>query len=111
MFLDMLFALTCQDFRRVDQEACRKAIEAGSKQSGMYQTITQIQDHATKTVEKVAVNAVGEEALAYPVVVAKVYRDQAVSYGFTPKHILGIDRIETTVNFNGSGSMNLKWSF
>jgi len=111
MFIATLFVLTCQDFRGADQEACRKAVEAGAIQSGFYQAAIQIQDYTTESAEKLVISVVGQETLAYPAMAVKMYADRAISYNFRPKHVLGLDRVETRVDFNGTGSENLKWSF
>ena len=110
MLLEALLALTCQDAGQY-QTACLKGSEAGTKQVGVHQTVTKTEEYVTKEGYKLISPIVDEKTLATALIVYKVQKDRAVTYGFRPKGILSIDRIETQVRFEGVGSVNFKWDF
>lgn len=105
MLLEMLFAMSCRDID--NQQACEKAMEAGSKQYEVYQTWNK----AENIVKAKVTSATGETAWVVAAVGYKTYKDKAVTYSFQPN--VFVHKITTKVGYahGGTGSVNLEWRF
>lgn len=104
MLIELLIAASCANGHYT--EACSKAIEAGTKQTGVYQTAEKAEDLTKQGASK----TVGETPVAVAGIAAKSYKDKNVTYTFQPMNVLDMDRITTSVG-KGSGSVNFGWSF
>lgn len=111
MILELLIAASCSS-QGIYQNACSKALEAGTKQYGFYQNVDQVEQYTSKTVYKTVTGVTGETPWVVTAVAVKAYRDKAISYGFNPK-VLSMDRITTKVGSQdgGNGSVNFEWRF
>lgn len=108
MLIELLIAVSCANGQYT--EACSKALEAGTKQAGIYQTAEKAEDitkqEAVRTVTKVA----GAAPAAVIGAAAQGYRGKGITYTFKPTNVFDMDRITTRVE-KGSGSLNFGWSF
>lgn len=108
MLIEMLIALSCASGQY--HEACSKAVEAGTKQTGVYQNTEKAEDLTKQQAVKTVTNVAGETPAAVIMVAARGYKDKGFTYTFKPANVLSIDRITTKVE-KGSGTINFGWSF
>lgn len=108
MLIEMLIAASCAG--ATQHEACSKAVEAGTKQYGVYQNV----DKAEDLTKKEAVHKVDDVAGAAPAAVvgfvAQGYHDKGFRYSFKPGDVLDVDKVTTQVG-KGNGSLVFEWRF
>lgn len=110
MLLETLIAQACASLFVSQQEACHKALEAASKQVGVYQQV----DLAERRVGDIAVakvqNMTGRRPLEVVGVILKVYRDKSITYPIRRNPDGLIPSVLPSVGLDG-GSINLGWRF
>lgn len=112
MLIEMLIAAACAN-GGVYQEACKKAMEAGSKQSGVYQTAQKTEEYAGNKTLNTVTSVTGEAPVAVAAFGFKTYKDKAIVYKIKAKQYLPVDTITTKIGADqgGNGSVNLEWRF
>lgn len=108
MLIEMLIAASCASGQY--NQACSKAMEAGTKQTGIYQNVDKAESMGKQEALKTVTNVAGETPAAVVGVAAKSYHDKGVTYSFKPVDVLSIDRITTRVG-KGTGTLNFEWRF
>lgn len=103
MMLEILFALSCKSTG--NELACQKALEAGSKQSEVYQSLEKAEGIAKTHVMQVT----GERAWGVAFVGWKVYKDRAVTYTLKPKVL--VDDVKFKAGYDKTGSVAFEWRF
>lgn len=103
MLLEMLFVMSCKDAG--NQQACEKAMEAGTKQYKVYQSWEQ----AESSTKKLVTDATGSTVWAAAGMGYKTYKDKGITYSFKPKDVF-VDKITTKAGVS-NGSVNLEWKF
>lgn len=61
--LQTIITASCVSLSGVAQDACNKALEAGTKQSGVEQNVNKIEDNVSKTADKQARSVVGNSGM------------------------------------------------
>ena len=111
MLIESLIAAIC--VAGPYHDACAKAIEASSKQIGIYQGVEKVETETQKRTLKTVASFTGETPLMVVGAAAKVYREKAIVYTIRPKSFVPIDSITTKVGAQngGNGSINFEWRF
>ena len=111
MLIEMLIAASCVSGPY--KEACSKAMEASTKQTGIYQNVIKAEEYTEKKALTTVTDTTGEAPVAVIGFAVKTYRDKAITYKIKPKKYLPIDAITTQVGTQngGTGSLNLEWRF
>lgn len=111
MMLEMLIAASCTV--GAYQQACQKAIEAGTKQTGFYQAVQKAEDAAQNKALTTATNTAGETPVMIAAIAAKTARDKAITYKFKRKAVPFFDTITTKVGYDKgmTTTVGFEWRF
>lgn len=92
-------------------EACTKALDAGTRQAGIYQDVSQVEKGYTSYLSNKAENAIGKSGIAVlgaGIFLYKVSKDRSISFNLPN---LGIcSSIDNQVTL-GSYTLHMKWDF
>lgn len=106
-----LITSACIGLSGAHQQACEKAIEAGSKQTGLEQSVDQIQKMVERKANNKAKDIIGKSGMDIAgggIFLVKTAIDKSVKINLPT---LGIcDRISTQVGVN-QNSMQMEWGF
>jgi hypothetical protein len=106
-----LITSACIGLSGSGQEACNKALEAGSKQSGIEQDVDRIEKHVTQNADQKGHEYLGDkgmEVVGGTAFVAKTLIDKSLVFGVPTFGIC--DRIVNKVEPN-KYSLQLEWKF
>ena len=111
MVLESLISLTCATFNGNAHDACTQALQAGTKQSSIEQSVGSIEDRISKQADREARTIVGDTGMNTGAVVGgagKAIVDRALSIKipvFAPQFFVKVD-ISVTKSLLG-----LEWKF
>lgn len=101
-----MFALCAQYQAPNSHEACVKALDAGTRQSGIRQTYDTAENELNRVVERTAENKLGKDAVSAIIAGAFVYKavdQKSLTFGLTHS-------LSNTITPN-SYSLNMKWNW
>jgi hypothetical protein len=83
----LLYIITnfCAPHTNVNQEACRKFMEAGTYQTGVAQTLEQTQKQTFELSKKIVTRTTGDKIWVVTFFAYKVAKDKAINYTFRTK--------------------------
>lgn len=106
----LAISATCSSFTNVNTSACTHALEAGSKQTGLYQQEEQIENSFTLMAKSNADKYLGpqtQEVVGGAYYVYKTYKDKEINLRLPNMNIC--DSIDTKLTNNSMG-LNFRWS-
>jgi hypothetical protein len=109
--LDSLIVFSCVGLAGQQNDACNKALVAGSKQSGIEQTTDTYENHQLKLLEKDAYQLFGENAVNVvggTAWVTKSLVEKKASFGLPNMGLC--DKLVTEINQN-EAKLVFKWKF
>lgn len=109
--LESIIVASCVGMSGQAQDACNKALQAGSKQSGMEQSFDSYEQHQTKMLEQTAYDWFGKDAVGVvggTVWVGKAVAEKKASVGLPSFGIC--NKMSAEVGQKAS-QLVLKWSF
>lgn len=109
--MTLMIATACMGFSGIEKEACVKAAEAGSKQSGIEQNVNQAQKKAEDQAKEKAKDMLGQttiDVVGGTVFLAKTISDKSVKFDIPNMGIA--DKITSEVGTE-KYYLNLVWKF
>lgn len=109
--IDTLIVTSCVGLSGVQQDACNKALEAGSKQSGISQTMNTYEKHELNSLQDGAINYLGKDTvnvLGGMGWLTKSLVEKKASFGLPNFGIC--DKLTTEINTNTT-KLVFKWMF